>query len=123
MNPADLFNKDSDTINLPAGETLFREGDIGDKMYVLLEGNMDVTIAGKVVETAEPGALLGEIALIEASPRSATIVATTPCRLAQVDQRRFHFMVQQTPFFATHVMHVLAGRLRSMDKWVSKAGV
>jgi len=40
-----------------------------------------------------------------------------------VDQRRFHFMVQQTPFFATHVMHVLAGRLRSMDKWVAKAGV
>ena len=121
MNPADLFSQDSNTINLSSGETLFREGDVGDKMYVLLEGTMDVTIAGKVVETAESGALLGEIALIESSPRSATIVATTPCRLAQVDQRRFHFMVQQTPFFATHVMHVLAGRLRSMDKWVSKA--
>ena len=121
MNPADLFSKDSDTINLASGETLFKEGDIGDKMYVLLEGTMDVTIAGKTVETAESGALLGEIALIETSPRSATIVAATPCRLAQVDQRRFHFMVQQTPFFATHVMHVLAGRLRSMDKWVTKA--
>ena len=121
MNPADLFSRDTDTVNLAAGETLFREGDVGDKMYVLLEGTMDVTIAGKVVETAEAGALLGEIALIESSPRSATIVAASPCRLAQVDQRRFHFMVQQTPFFATHVMHVLAGRLRSMDKWVAKA--
>ncbi|MGB8355418.1 MAG: cyclic nucleotide-binding domain-containing protein [Chthoniobacteraceae bacterium] len=121
MNPADLFSRDTDTVNLATGETLFREGDVGDKMYVLLEGTMDVTIAGKVVETAEPGALLGEIALIESSPRSATIVAASPCRLAQVDQRRFHFMVQQTPFFATHVMHVLAGRLRSMDKWVAKA--
>jgi len=121
MNPADLFSKDTDTVNLATGETLFTEGDVGDKMYVLLEGTMDVLIAGKVVETAEAGSLLGEIALIEKSPRSATIVATTPCRLAQVDQRRFHFMVQQTPFFATHVMHVLAGRLRSMDKWVAKA--
>ena len=121
MNPADLFSKETDTVNLATGEVLFREGDIGDKMYVLLEGTMEVLIAGKVVETAESGSLLGEIALIEASPRSATIVATTPCRLAQVDQRRFHFMVQQTPFFATHVMHVLAGRLRSMDKWVAKA--
>jgi len=121
MNPADLFSKDTDTVNLATGETLFREGDVGDKMYVLLEGTMDVTIAGRVVETAESGALLGEIALIESSPRSATITAASPCRLAQVDQRRFHFMVQQTPFFATHVMHVLAGRLRSMDKWVAKA--
>jgi CRP-like cAMP-binding protein len=119
MNPAELFSKDSDTINLSVGETLFREGDEGDRMYVLLEGTMDVTIAGKIVETALPGSLLGEIALIERSPRSATVTATAPCKLAQVDQRRFHFLVQQTPFFATHVMHVLAGRLRSMDKWVT----
>ena len=118
MNPAELFSRD-DAIQLSAGDVLFREGDEGDKMYVLLEGTVDVTIAGKVVETAGSGALLGEIALIERSPRSATVTATAPCRLAQVDQRRFHFLVQQTPFFATHVMHVLAGRLRSMDKWVT----
>ena len=121
MNPAELFAKESDTVNLSPGEALFSEGDIGDKMYVLLEGTVDVTISGNVVETAERGALLGEIALIEQAPRSATVVARTPCRLAQVDQRRFHFLVQQTPFFATHVMHVLAARLRNMDKWVVKA--
>jgi len=121
MNPAELFAKETDTVNLSPGEILFNEGDIGDKMYVLLEGTVDVTIGGNVVETAEKGALLGEIALIEQAPRSATVTAKTTCRLAQVDQRRFHFLVQQTPFFATHVMHVLAGRLRSMDKWVVKA--
>lgn len=118
MNPADLFSRDTDTITLAEGEALFREGDIGDKMFVLLQGLVDVLISGKIVETAEPGALLGEIALIEKAPRSATVVAKTACSFAQVDQRRFHFLVQQTPFFATHVMHVLAARLRSMDKWV-----
>jgi CRP-like cAMP-binding protein len=121
INPAELFNRDTDTINLEAGQVLFREGDEGDRMYVLLEGAADVTIGGRVVESAVPGALLGEIALIEKAPRSATITATVPSRFAQVDQRRFHFMVQQTPFFATHVMHVLACRLRSMDKWVTAA--
>jgi CRP/FNR family cyclic AMP-dependent transcriptional regulator len=119
MNPAELFSKDSDAISLNTGDVLFREGDAGDKMYVLLEGSMEITIGGKIVETATSGALLGEIALIENAPRSATITATMPSRLAPVDQRRFHFLVQQTPFFATHVMHVLAGRLRSMDKWVT----
>ena len=118
MNPAELFSK-SEAISLNPGDVLFREGDVGDKMYVLLEGTVDVTIGGKVVETAVPGALLGEIALIEQAPRSATVTATVPSRFAEVDQRRFHFLVQQTPFFATHVMHVLASRLRNMDKWVT----
>jgi CRP-like cAMP-binding protein len=120
MNPTELFSK-SDAISLNPGDVLFREGDPGDKMYVLLEGTVDVTIGGKVVETAVAGALLGEIALIENSPRSATITVMTLSRFAEVDQRRFHFLVQQTPFFATHVMHVLASRLRNMDKWVTAA--
>jgi len=121
MNPADLFRHDPDTVDLSPGETLFNEGDQGEHMYVLLEGSLDVVIAGKVVETSEPGSLLGEIALIERVPRSATVIARTACKLASVDQRRFHFLIQQTPFFATHVMHVLASRLRGMDKWVRPA--
>jgi CRP-like cAMP-binding protein len=122
MNAADLFSKDPDSITLNPGDVLFREGDAGDKMYVLLEGSAEISIAGKVVETAAPGALLGEIALIDRSPRSATVTAKAPSRFAQVDQRRFHFLVQQTPYFATHVMQVLAGRLRNMDRWVTGPG-
>jgi CRP-like cAMP-binding protein len=42
-------------------------------------------------------------------------VAKTSCRLAEIDRRRFHFLVQQTPHFATHVMKTLADRLRHMN--------
>jgi CRP/FNR family transcriptional regulator, cyclic AMP receptor protein len=115
MNPAELFRQDESALNLPAGDFLFREGDVGERMYVLLEGDMDVLLGELVVETAKPGALLGEMALIDRSPRTASAVAKTPCRLAQIDQRRFHFLVQQTPNFATHVMKVLADRLRHMN--------
>ena len=115
MNPADLFRKDSDALELPAGEFLFKEGDKRDVMYVLLEGEMDIRLGGYVVETAKSGALIGEMALIDDSPRAANAVAKTPCRLATIDKRRFHFLVQQHPQFATHVMKELADRLRNMN--------
>jgi len=115
MNPAELFRHDSGTLSIGAGDFLFRERESGDKMYVLLEGHAEIKVGDLVVETSGPGALLGEMALIDNSARTASVVAKTPCRLAQVDRRRFHFLVQQTPHFATHVMQILEDRLRHMN--------
>ena len=115
MNPAELFRQEADALKIATGDVLFREGDKGDKMYVLLEGEMAILLGDFVLETAGPGALIGEMALIHDTARAATIVAKTPCRLAEIDRRRFHFLVQQTPHFATHVMKTLADRLRHMN--------
>ena len=115
MNPAELFRQETDTLQLAPGDFVFREGEKGDKMYVILEGEVDIFLGDFVFETAGPGALLGEMALIDDSPRTANAVAKTPAKLAQIDRRRFHFLVQQTPHFATHVMKELADRLRNMN--------
>lgn len=115
MNPADLFRLETDTVNRSPGEFVFCQGEVGEAMYVLLEGNVDVIVGETVVESAERGALLGEMALIDNSPRSATALARTPCRLVAIDRKRFIFMVQQTPNFSIHVMKVMAERLRRMD--------
>jgi CRP-like cAMP-binding protein len=84
-------------------------------VYVLLEGEMEILLGDLVLENAGPGTLIGEMALIDDSPRTASAVAKTSCRLAEIDRRRFHFLVQQTPHFATHVMKTLADRLRHMN--------
>jgi CRP-like cAMP-binding protein len=115
MNPAELFRQNTDALQLAPGDFLFREGDKRDKMYVVLEGEMDVRLGDYVVETAKEGALIGEMALIDDRPRAANAVAKTACRLAPIDQRRFHFLIQQHPHFATHVMKELADRLRNMN--------
>jgi len=120
MNPAELFRQDSNTVQLKPGETLFRAGDAATDMYVLLEGIADIAVGETVVETATSGALLGEMALIESAPRTATVRAKTVCRLARVDSKRFNFLVQQTPFFALHVMKVLADRVRRMNERMVK---
>ena len=115
MNPAELFRQETDALHLAPGDSLFREGEKGEKMYVLLEGEMEILLGDFVLETVRQGALIGEMALIDDSPRTATAVAKTPSRLAEIDRRRFHFLVQQTPHFATHVMKTLADRLRHMN--------
>ena len=115
MNPAELFRQQTDAVQLAPGEFLFREGDKRDKMYVLLEGEMDILLGNYVVETAKEGALIGEMASIDDSPRAASAVAKSTCRLAQIDRRVFDFVVQQHPPFARHVMKELADRLRHMN--------
>jgi CRP-like cAMP-binding protein len=112
MNLADFFRAEPDSFTVPAGELIFREGAPADSMYVLIEGRAEISIAGQVVEVADAGALLGELALIDHSPRAATVVATTPCKLLPIDEARFHSLIAQTPQFATHVMKIIAGRLR-----------
>ena len=115
MNPADLFREEADTVRFASGEFLFRQGDKRDKMYVLLEGEVDIRLGNYVLETAKEGAIIGEMALIDDSPRTANAVAKSACRLAQIDRRVFDFLVQQHPPFARHVMKVLADRLRHMN--------
>jgi CRP-like cAMP-binding protein len=116
MNPADLFSRETNTVNLAPGDTLFKAGDPGDAMFVLLEGSMVVMVGDKVVENSTRGAIVGEMALIDQSPRGATVVARESSRLAKIDQRRFLHLIQLNPFFATHVMKVLADRLRQMNQ-------
>ena len=121
MNPAELFRLETDTANLQPGDAVFREGEKGEVVYVLLEGQVDVFVGNRLVETAERGAILGEMALIDNSPRAASAIARTACRLVPVTRRRFIFMVQQTPNFSLHVMKVMADRLRNMDRLLAKS--
>ena len=83
MNPADPFRQDSDTLTLAPGEVLFRTGDIGKEMFVLIDGSEDILVGDKVVEVATPGALVGEMAMIEEGPRTASVVAKDQCKLAR----------------------------------------
>ena len=98
-----------------AGQPIFTAGQPGDTMYVVKEGEVEVVINGKVIDTVGPGGILGEMALIDKRPRSATAIAKTDCKLVSVNEQRFQRLVQQTPHFALQVMKVMAQRLRQMD--------
>jgi CRP-like cAMP-binding protein len=111
-----LFRNETNIASLKPGETLFSEGDPALCMYVVRSGTVRVTSGSTVLEEIGAGSILGEMALIEDTPRSATVTAVTDCEIAMVDHRRFLFLVQQTPSFALNVMKVLSHRLREMNR-------
>lgn len=110
----DLFVNDETSVSYEAGDVIFTEGDVGDRMYAVISGEIDILVGDRVVDTTTSGGLLGEMAIIDKLPRSATAVVRTSCRLVPIDQRRFLFLVQQTPFFAVMVMRVMAERQRRL---------
>lgn len=121
MDLTELFRFETDLVHVAAGEPVFKEGDTGKIMYVLMEGEADIVIGQAVVEKARPGTMLGELALVDDVKRTATVMAVTDCRLVPIDVKRFLFLVQETPNFALHVMKVIAERLRNMDVMLKEA--
>ena len=69
---------------LPAGAVLARQGEAGEELYLLLDGVLSVDVDGEPLAELGPGAVLGERALLEGGLRTATLTATTPCRVAAV---------------------------------------
>ena len=118
LNLLTLFRKAKNIEEFSAGDTIFREGEPGSVMYVVMAGEVDITVGGESIETASPGDIIGEMALIDTMARSASALAVTECRLAAVDEQEFINMVQENPFFSLHVLRVLAERLRRMDSKV-----
>ena len=112
MTTLNLFRSATDVQSYTAGQTIFETGAPGDVMYVVQEGDVDIVLADEVIDTAGPGGIIGEMALISDKPRSASAVARTDCKLVPIDEKRFTFLVQQTPYFSIQVMRVIADRLR-----------
>jgi len=108
-----LFRHSPDAKTLAAGSVLFETNEPGDALYVILSGQVEIRIGDRVVEIVGSGGIVGELGLIDKAPRSATAVVVSEATVVPVDERRFLFLVQQTPFFALNVMRVMADRLRS----------
>ena len=112
MKLPNIFANEIAPESYSAGSTIFEEGQPRDCMYVVVKGEVELKVGDQVVETVGVDEFFGEMALIDLGARSATAVAKTDCSLVPINEKRFLYMVEETPFFAITVMRVLSGRLR-----------
>jgi CRP-like cAMP-binding protein len=98
---------------VPAGSVIFEEGAPGNEMFGVIEGEVEIRTPRGAVFKLGPDDTFGEMSIVDHSPRSATALAITDAKLAVIDQRRFLFLVHETPMFALQVMGNMAQRLRT----------
>jgi CRP-like cAMP-binding protein len=94
------------------GKPIVLAGQAGLRMYVITEGSVRVMISERVVERLGPGGVFGEAALIDPSPRLATVIAERDCAVLPVTRKAFLALVKMSPGFAESMLSSLARRLR-----------
>jgi CRP/FNR family cyclic AMP-dependent transcriptional regulator len=110
-----VITKDATIREVPAGGVIFAEGDDGEEMFGVVEGEVEVRTHNGHTTRLGPDDTFGELAIVDSAPRSATATAVVDTKLAVIDRRRFLFLVHETPMFALQVMSNLGERLRAND--------
>ena len=102
----------ADEIDLPEGKELTKQGAAGREFFVLLQGDADVTKDWQSINTLGTGDFFGEIALVEDTPRTATVTATSPVRALVITDRAFRRLLDDQPEIQRKVLVALAERVK-----------
>ena len=118
MRPKDLASLErlTDTIDLPAGKTLMREGDNGNEMFVIASGSVGVERGGRQVAKMGPGEAVGEMALLSEGPRRATVTTLEPTTVFAIQHREFHTLMADSAELRTCIFENLAKRVLALDE-------
>lgn len=102
-----------ETAELPAGTHLVREGEDGDALFVILEGEAAVMTGDRELARVGEGDYVGELALLDGEPRAADVVATTEVKIAVLGIRMFRTLIRELPDLSEQLLAGLAGELRA----------
>ena len=108
-------------VDLAAGETLFREGDPGDCLYIVVEGELRVSSRDQTLVLLGPSKIVGELALLDPEPRSASVAASRDTLLFRIDKEPFDEVMADRPEIALGIIRSLARRIRQLGRTVAGA--
>jgi CRP/FNR family transcriptional regulator, cyclic AMP receptor protein len=106
----------SEDMEIPEGAVLTKEGEIGHEFFVIVDGETEVTRKGRRIAARGDGDFIGEIALLEEVPRTATVKAKTPLRVFVLTSKDFHHLLEENPGVERKVLRTLAKRVADLSK-------
>jgi CRP/FNR family transcriptional regulator, cyclic AMP receptor protein len=110
-----IIARHAEEVTLRPGSVLIEEGDTGDAFYVVVDGEATVQRNGRRITTLRPGDYFGELALLDAAPRNATVVADGPVTVAVLGARVFSVLLKELPNMSDKLLRGMARRLREAD--------
>jgi CRP/FNR family transcriptional regulator, cyclic AMP receptor protein len=100
-------------VSHPKGTVIATEGDPGVGLFVIVDGDAEVTIGGRRMAILRRGDFFGEIALLDGGPRTATVTARSDMKLLGLTEWVFRGLLQEHPTIAVKTLESMAGRLRA----------
>jgi CRP/FNR family transcriptional regulator, cyclic AMP receptor protein len=105
-----------DEVDVAAGRVLMTQGETGGEFFIIVDGSVRVDQDGAELATLGPGEFLGEIALIDAGPRTATATALTACRLLVLAHREFDSLIDAHAGIRAAILAAMVQRVRKLDR-------
>ena len=103
-------------VRMTAGTMIIDQGQTGREAFVVVNGTVTVKRNGRRIATLGPGAVVGELSLLDHGPRTATVICDTDCDLLVIDQRHFSGVISEVPSIARRLLENLAGIVRQLDR-------
>ena len=114
-----LFRNWKDLDEHPAETVIFREGQPVDFLYVILSGQIELTLRDVSLGIEDVGGIIGEMAIFQPATRSATATSTSDVKLARLNRKQINELMSESTEFSLHVMSVLANRLRAVNGYIT----
>ncbi len=112
----ELIARSGDEIKMTAGTMLVDQGQTGNEAFVVIDGSVTIKRNGRKIASLGPGAIVGELSLLDHGPRTARAECETDCTLFVIGQRHFLSVVDDVPSLSHKLLAALAGRIRDLDR-------
>jgi CRP-like cAMP-binding protein len=128
INRAKTFNIPQNTFQFPAGSMVFREGEMGDSMYIIMEGEIQISKAlsdgsSRVLHVMGKGDFFGEMSLIDRKKRSATAIVSQSCTLIRIPEDFILRFIEKNPHFVIKMLNTFVSRLRNANRIIERTMV
>jgi CRP-like cAMP-binding protein len=115
----DLFRDWDETVSMAAGTEILSEDVPVDNLFVILDGEVELSLHGQALGRETVGGIIGEMAVIASTSGNPTVRAVSEVKLARLGRDQFKRLIASNPAFAHHALEAMANRLRAVNEFIS----